>query len=456
MSSPDTQAAAASGQRVDRAAVGMRKVAAASLAGAALEWYDFQLYGWLSALAFNRLFFPASDPVVGTLIAFVSFGVGFVMRPVGALAFGHIGDKIGRKSTLLATLLMAGIPTVLTGLLPTYQSIGVWAPILLVIFRLLQGFGLGGEFGGASLMVVEHAPQNRRAFWGTWAGMGNPSGQLLSIVVVFAFVAALPTQQFLAWGWRVPYLIGAIILAAGMYLRFKVVETPTFARMKETGQETRLPARELFRHYPLTILKAFGARVADAGTWAVFLVFGISYVTTQLGMPKALATLGVALALVVQMIVIPLAGRLADRIGRRPVIMTGAIIVGLAVFPSFVLMNTQQPVLVCLAFFTGFPVGTAMIFAPVGAYLPELFDANVRFTGTSVVFQLSSLAAGFVPAIAAALLVLGTGEPWFVCGFVVLLAVITWSCAFRLPETYRRRMDIGRASITDVEEQELA
>lgn len=441
MSSTDTQGAAtADGAGADTRGP-MRKVAAASLAGATLEWYDFQLYGWLSALAFSQLFFPETDPIVGTLLAFVSFGVGFAMRPLGAVFFGHVGDKLGRRSTLLITLLLAGVPTVLTGLLPTYQSIGIWAPVLLVLFRLIQGFGLGGEFGGAALMVVEHAPKRRRGFWGTWAGLGNPAGQFLSIVVVFAFVISLPHDEFLSWGWRVPYLLSVIILVAGMYVRFKVAETPAFEQMKDSGKRAKLPAKDLFRQYPLTILKALGARVADSGTWAVFLVFGISYATTQLDIPKSLTTVYVAVILVAQMIVIPLAGTLSDRIGRRPVIMIGAVVVGVAVFPSFALMNTTQPVLVGLAFLIGFPIGTGMIFAPSGAMLPELFNASVRFSGTSVVFQLSSLAAGFVPAIATSLLLLGDGDPWIVCGFVVLLAVATLLCAYLLPETSQRDLE---------------
>lgn len=425
----------------EQAPTRIRRVAATSLAGATLEWYDFQLYGWLSALVFNRLFFPAGDPAVGTLLALVSFGVGFVARPIGALVFGHIGDRVGRKATLLTTLLMLGLPTVLTGLLPTYAAIGVWAPILLVLFRLIQGFALGGEFGGAALMVVEHAPGNRRGYWGTWACMGNPAGQFLSIIVVFAFVTALSDEQFLSWGWRVPYLLGAVILVAGMYLRFKVVDTPSFTRLKQSGRQAKMPVPALLRAYPLTILKAFGARIADAGSWAVFIVFGISYVTTQLHLAQSVALVGVALALVVQMITVPVAGWVSDRVGRRPVIMLGALLVAVGVFPSFLLLHTAHPVLVCLGFLIGFPVGVGMIFAPSGAMLPELFDAKVRFTGTSVVFQLSSLAAGLVPALAASMLMLGGGEPWLVCGFVVLLAAITAGCTRYLPETFRRDLE---------------
>lgn len=436
-----TQSPSQTGSNRTIGPVSMRRTAFASLAGATLEWYDFQLYGWLSALAFNRLFFPAQDPTIGTLLAFMSFGVGFVMRPIGALFFGHLGDRIGRKSTLLITLLMTGIPTVVTGLLPTYATVGIWAPVILVVLRLLQGFGLGGEFGGAALMVVEHAPTGRRGFWGSFAGLGNPVGQLLSIIVVYAFLAAMPENTFLAWGWRLPYLIGIVILAAGLYVRFRIVETPAFAAMKETGEQLRVPATALFRKYPLTILKAWGARVADAGTWAVFLVFGISYATTELGVSKPLTTIGVALALAMQILAVLWAGRLSDRYGRRRVIMIGAVIVGVCVFPSFVLINTGEPVLLWLAFMLGFPIGTGMIFAPVGAFLPELFDAKVRFTGTSIVFQLSSLAAGLVPAIATSLLLLGGHRPWLVCGFVVVLAVITFSCTYRLPETYQRVLD---------------
>lgn len=424
-----------------RTDVPMHRTGFGSLAGGALEWYDFQLYGWLSALVFNQLFFPASDPTVGTLFAFMSFGIGFVMRPVGAIVFGHLGDRIGRKTTLLITLLMTGIPTVLTGLLPTYDTVGIWAPVMLVVLRLIQGFGLGGEFGGASLMVVEHAPSRQRGFWGSWAGLGNPVGQLMSIIVVFGVMTAMPEDAFLAWGWRIPFLLGVVVLAAGFFIRFKITETPTFARMRDSGQQARLPVKDLFKQYPLTILKGFGARVADAGTWAVFLVFGISYATTELGISRSLTTIGVAIALVVQILVVLWAGRLSDRIGRRPVVMIGAIVIAVSIFPSFMLINTGEPALLWLAFALGFPIGTGMIFAPVGAFLPELFDRKVRFTGTSVVFQLSSLAAGLVPTIATTLLILNDGKPWMVCGFVVVLAVITFSCMYRLPETFRRDLD---------------
>lgn len=422
-------------------AVPIRRTAFGSLAGGTLEWYDFQLYGWLSALVFNQLFFPAGDPTVGTLIAFMSFGVGFIMRPVGALVFGHLGDRIGRKTTLLITLLMTGIPTVLTGLLPTYETAGIWAPVMLVLLRLIQGFGLGGEFGGAALMVTEHAPRAQRGFWGSWAGLGNPVGQLLSIIVVFSVLTAMPEDAFLSWGWRIPFLLGVVVLIAGFYIRFKITETPSFARMRDSSQQSRLPAKDLFRQYPLTILKGFGARVADAGTWAVFLVFGISYATTELGIPRPLTTVGVAIALVMQILVVIWAGRLSDRIGRRPVVMIGAAVVAIGIFPSFMLINTGEPALLWLAFALGFPIGTGMIFAPVGAFLPELFDRRVRFTGTSVVFQLSSLAAGLVPTIATSLLLLGNGEPWLVCGFVIVLAVITFGCVARLPETSGRDLD---------------
>ncbi|GAA1488020.1 MFS transporter [Brachybacterium sacelli] len=419
----------------------MRRTALASLAGATLEWYDFQLYGWLSALAFNQLFFPSEDPIIGTLLAFMGFGVGFVIRPVGALVFGHLGDRIGRRSTLLITLLMTGLPTVLIGLLPTYAVIGVWAPILLVALRLVQGFGLGGEFGGAALLVVEHAPNGRRGFLGSFAGLGNPVGQLLSIIVVFTVIASMPESAFLGGGWRIPYLVGVIILIAGLYVRFRIAETPSFARMKDQGQRHRVPAGVLFRRYPLTILKAWGARVADAGTWAVFLVFGISYATSEVGISTSMTTIGVALALMMQILVVLWAGRLSDRVGRRPVIMIGAVVIAVCVVPSFLLIDTGNPLLLWLAFMLGFPIGTGMIFAPVGALLPELFDARVRFSGTSIVFQLSSVAAGVVPSIATALLLLGGHRPWLVCAFVVVLAAITFVCAHCLPETYRRELD---------------
>lgn len=282
----------------------IRKVALASFIGTAIEWYDYFLYGTAAALVFGTLFFPDSDPAIGTLLAFATFGVGFFARPLGGIVFGHFGDKVGRKAMLVTTLLIMGIATTLIGFLPTYATIGVWAPILLVALRILQGFGVGGEWGGAVLMAVEHSPRGRRGFYGSWPQMGVPAGLLLGTAMLYLF-ALLPEEQFLSWGWRVPFLLSIVLVGVGLYIRLAIEESPAFQRVQESNTTARMPIIDVLRTYPKAVLIAMGLRVAENGSFYVFSVFVLAYVTSQLGLPNSTILIGVMIAAGFQLIAIP-------------------------------------------------------------------------------------------------------------------------------------------------------
>ncbi|MDQ3636622.1 MAG: MHS family MFS transporter, partial [Actinomycetota bacterium] len=326
----------------------IRQVSVASLVGTALEWYDYFLFGTAAALIFNGLFFPEQDPLTGTLLAFATFGVGFGARPIGGLVFGHYGDKIGRKTMLVITLIIMGVATCAIGLLPTYAQIGIWAPILLVVLRLVQGFGVGGEWGGAVLMAVEHAPAGKRGYYGSWPQMGVPAGLVLS-TVVFTIFQAMPEEQFLAWGWRIPFLLSVVLVAVGLYVRLRLMESPAFQKVDDTDTEAQMPIVEVFRTYPRNILIAMGARVGDNMLFYIFSVFALTYVTEELGLPESTALIGVMIGATIEFFLIPFFGALSDRIGRRPVYMGGAIFCMLFAFPYFWLLNTEAPALIWLA-----------------------------------------------------------------------------------------------------------
>jgi MHS family shikimate/dehydroshikimate transporter-like MFS transporter len=296
----------------------VKKVAAASFIGTTIEWYDFFLYGTAAALVFGDLFFPEAEPLVGTLLAFSTYAVGFVARPIGGVVFGHYGDRIGRKSMLVLSLLIMGIATFLIGVLPTYASIGVIAPMLLVVLRFAQGIGVGGEWGGAVLMSVEHAPQGRRGFFGSWPQMGVPAGLLLS-TAVFAFVQAVTSEAaFMSWGWRVPFLASIVLVGVGLFIRLKLMESPAFERVKETKTEAPRPIVDVVRKYPREVLVAMGMRVAENGCFYILTVFVLSYGEEELGLGKSTMLTGVIIAAAIGLFTVPLWGALSDRIGRKP------------------------------------------------------------------------------------------------------------------------------------------
>ena len=405
------------------------KVALASLIGTSIEWYDYFLYGTAAALVFNKLFFPSYDPLIGTLLAFATFSVGFLARPIGGIVFGHYGDKIGRKKMLYITLVIMGLATAFIGLLPTYYTIGIWAPILLVCMRLLQGFGLGGEWGGAVLMAVEHAPANRRGFFGSWPQVGAYIGLLLS-TLVFRAVSKLPEAQFLSWGWRVPFLLSFGLVVVGIWIRMTIAESPVFEKLKEQKKEVKgMPIIEAIRKHPKNILIAMGARFAENGLFYVFTVFSLTYIATHLKIARVVGLNGLLWASAIGIFAAPLWGLLSDVIGRRPVYIYGAVFCGLMAFPFFWMLGTREPWILAVAIVIPVVFGHAAMYGPQASMLSEMFSARVRYSGASLGYQLASIfAGGLSPLIATWLLSLGVAAgkgASYVAFYMIALVLIT-------------------------------
>ncbi|BDB27934.1 MHS family MFS transporter [Cupriavidus sp. P-10] len=406
----------------------VRKVALASVIGATIEWYDFFLYGVVAGLVFNKLYFPGEDPLVATMLAYTTFAVGFVTRPLGGVIFGHFGDKVGRKSMLVITLMIMGVSTFLIGLVPTYESIGIAAPILLLLLRVLQGIGLGGEWGGAVLMAYEYAPPERRGFYASLPQIGLAIGLCLASGVVALLSLTLTDAQFLSWGWRVAFLISAGMVFVGMYIRLNVKETPEFARVKQRNAETRIPFVDMMRRYPGNILKGMGARYIDGVFFNIFGVFSISYLTQTVNISRTEALVGVMAAAIAMCFFIPFFGHLSDRIGRTRVYFWGSLVTALSAFPAFWLMlnSGQSMMLLWLSIVVPFGIFYAAVYGPEAALFCELFDARVRYTGISFVYQFSGIfASGITPIIATALLRSGGGKPWQICAYVAFAGLVS-------------------------------
>jgi MFS transporter, MHS family, shikimate and dehydroshikimate transport protein len=412
------------------------KVATASLIGTAIEWYDFFLYGTAAALIFNKLFFPTFDPMVGTLLAFATYALGFVARPLGGLVFGHYGDKIGRKTMLYLTLLIMGTATAIIGILPTYETLGVWAAILLVTCRLIQGFGLGGEWGGAVLMAVEHAPENRRGFYGSWPQLGAPLGLVLGTLVFSVFSSLMSDAQFNAWGWRLPFLFSIILVVVGLWIRMTIAESPEFQKIKAEKQEVKMPIIDAIRLHPMNILLAMGARFAENGFFYIFATFTLAYATQALGMNRQDILNGVLIAAAIETFTIPAFGALSDHLGRRPVYIFGAIFSALMSFPLFWLLGTKVAVLAWIAIALGLAVGHAAMYGPQASFLSELFGTKVRYSGVSLGYNLASIFAGALsPLIATWLMVTYKPATWPISVYMIGLAVITLVSVYFAVET---------------------
>jgi metabolite-proton symporter len=412
------------------------KVATASLIGTAIEWYDFFLYGTAAALIFNKLFFPTFDPMVGTLLAFGTYALGFVARPLGGLIFGHYGDKIGRKTMLYLTLLIMGVATAAIGLLPTYDAVGVWAPILLIACRLIQGFGLGGEWGGAVLMAVEHAPEDKKGFYGSWPQLGAPLGLVLGTLVFSVVSAFLPDAQLYAWGWRLPFLFSIFLVIVGLWIRFTLAESPEFQKVKDQKQEVKMPIVDAIRLYPKNILLAMGARFAENGFFYIYATFVLAYATQALGMNRQDILNGVLIAAAIETFTIPAFGALSDRVGRRPVYIFGAIFSALMSFPLFMLLGTKNPQLGWIAIVLGLAVGHAAMYGPQASFLSELFGTKVRYSGVSLGYNLASIFAGALsPLIATGLMTAYKPETWPISLYMIALALITIVSVYYATET---------------------
>ncbi len=417
-----------------------RRVVLAGFIGTTVEWYDFFLYGTASALVFNKLFFPTFDETAGTLMAFGTYAVGFFARPVGGLVFGHYGDKLGRKSMLVTTLILMGVATFAMGLLPTYETLGVWAPILLVALRFIQGFGVGGEWGGAVLMAVERDEHGKRGFHASWVQAGVPVGLLLANAM-FQIFSSLPEASFLSWGWRVPFLIGGALLGVGLFIRLKVMESPVFQRAQaETTPPPAMPIVTVLREHPGNVLVAMGARFAENAFFYIFTVLVLSYGTQQLGMSKTSLLNAVLIGSAVQLVVIPWFGALSDRVGRRPVYLGGAMFLMLFAMPFFWMLDTRSPLVVSLAVVLGL-VGHSAMYGPQAAFFSELFSTRVRYSGASLGYQLASpLAGGLAPLIATQLLGWSGGAPWPVVVYLAFMSVVTLVSVFLARETHRSEL----------------
>ncbi|MBV9051740.1 MAG: MHS family MFS transporter [Hyphomicrobiales bacterium] len=401
--------------------------------GATIEWYDFFLYGVVAGIVFNKLFFPAADPLVSTLLAYATFAVGFVARPLGGVIFGHFGDRLGRKNMLVITLLIMGVATFLIGLLPSYQEIGVAAPILMLVLRVLQGLGLGGEWGGAVLMTYEYAEPERRGLFASLPQIGLSIGLCLASGVVALFSYFLSDAQFLAWGWRVAFLLSVILVGIGIYIRLRIFETPEFAALKARQGEAQMPFIEMIKEYPGNIVAGMGARYIDGVFFNIFAVFMIGYLVNTLHIARTDALLGVMLAALVMCVFIPIFGHWSDRYGRGRVYAWGALITGISAFPAFwlILESAGSAPLIWLAIIVPFGIFYAACYGPEAALFSDLFDTRVRYTGVSFVYQFSGIfASGLTPIIATALLPLGAGKPWLICVYILFSALVSAASAW--------------------------
>ncbi|HVZ52546.1 MAG TPA: MFS transporter [Pseudolabrys sp.] len=403
----------------------LRRVVTASLIGATVEWYDFFLYGTVAGIVFNKLFFPAKDPLISILLAYATFAVGFIARPLGGVIFGHFGDRIGRKSMLVLTLMIMGVATVLIGLLPTYQQIGIAAPILLLVLRVLQGIGLGGEWGGAVSMTYEYASEDRRGLFASFPQIGLSIGLCLSAGIV-ALASSLPEQQFLAWGWRIGFILSFVLVAVGLYIRLKIMETPEFAKLKAQGQEVKVPFVSMIREYPRNILLGMGARYIDGVFFNVFAVFSISYLVNTVHISRTTALWGVFASALVMIPFIPLFGHLSDKWGRGKTYAIGSILLAISAYPAFWLMSGGNIVAIFAAMIIPFGIIYAMCYGPEAALFCDLFDARVRYTGISFVYQFSGIfASGITPIIATYLIAENGNQPWYLCAYVVFAALVS-------------------------------
>ncbi|MEU9414254.1 MFS transporter [Streptomyces sp. NPDC048272] len=412
----------------------MLRLASASLAGTAIEFYDFFVYGTAAALVLGPLFFPSLSPLAGTLAAFGTFGIGFLARPLGSAVFGHIGDRYGRRPVLLGSLLLTGLATVAVGCVPSYASIGIAAPLLLLLLRFLQGLGLGGEWGGAVLLTAEHAPEHRRGLWACFPQAGPAVGFLLANGLMLTLSATLTDTQFTAWGWRVPFWAAAVPALAGLWLRRSVEETPQFRALAETGRRARSPLGEVVRgHWRLLLLTGGALAIGYAVFYAVT-TWSLAYATEHLRVDRTVMLACVMAAVALKGLATPLVALCGDRWGRRPLCLAGCALCAAWMFPFVALLRTADPLLMTLGCVVAL-LGMVTMFAVVGAYLPELYAPRIRCTGAAVGYNLGGVLGGALTPIVATALADGSGPPWGVAVYLTVIALVSLGCFALLPET---------------------
>lgn len=400
----------------------------ASMIGTTVEWYDFFLYGTAAALIFNKIFFTAIDPITGTLAAFGTYAVGFFARPLGAVVFGHYGDRIGRKSMLLITLLLMGVPTILIGLIPSYESIGYWAAALLVLMRILQGIAVGGEWGGAVLMAVEHAPIGKKGLFGSLPQAGVGAGLVLSSLAMAA-VSRLPEADFMSWGWRLPFLASFVLILVGGFIRLKVAESPSFEKMKQEGKQVKQPVVEVIKRHPRSILVVMGARFAEVSWFYTVVTFALAYAANTLGVPKAQILNAISIGAVVSIFTMPLFGLLGDRIGQKWVFFIGMVALCAFVFPFFDLLAAKTTHSIWLAMTVAIGVVYAMMYSVEAPLFSSQFPPEVRYSGISLSVQLSgAIGGGLAPIVATSLLAATGGDPRYVCFYLIALGILAAVC----------------------------
>jgi MHS family shikimate/dehydroshikimate transporter-like MFS transporter len=411
----------------------IRRILWSSVIGASIEWYDFLVYAAATALVFNKLFFPTLNGHLGSIAAFGAYAAGLLARPVGALIFGHFGDRLGRKPMLITTMLIMGAGTFLIGLLPTYYQVGVAASVLLVVLRLLQGIGMGGEWAAAVLMVFENASTERRGLMTSMVQMGNPIGHIM-VSGLFSIVALLPEPAFLAWGWRVPFLVSIAVVGVGLWIRLQLDETPSYLEVRRTGQIARIPIVEVIRHYPRSFLTAVGLKISDIAYATIGGIFVIAYVTRHLGLSRELALSAVLVANLTALAFIPLFGWLSDQVGRRPMFYAGCLFCGAFAFPLFWLLDTRNPAVIILAVTLVICFGEMLMFSVGASWYAELFDARVRYTGISFGFQVgSTISGGLTPLIAESLLSPTSAATWPISLYLIGCACVTAFAAWAAP-----------------------
>jgi MFS transporter, MHS family, shikimate and dehydroshikimate transport protein len=421
-------------------AAAMRRILWSSIIGTAVEWYDFLIYGTATALVFNKIFFAAGDPALATIAAFGTYAVGFLARPLGAAIFGHFGDRVGRKAMLAITIMVMGFGTFVIGLLPTYAQIGVVAPLLLIAVRFLQGIGLGGEWGGAVLMVVENCPTHKRGFLGSSVQLGYPIGNLAALGM-FTLVSQLPESEFISWGWRIPFLISIFLVGVGLWIRLSMEETAAFQQIKAKNEVVKMPVAEIFKYHRRAFFTAVGLKISEIAYASIAGVFIISYATSKLGIPRNIILNGVFASSFVGLFSIPLFGWLSDKVGRKNMFYASCLFSALFAFPLFWLLATRDPAIVILTIVAAISFGQLVMFGVGAPWYSELFSAKLRYSGASLGFQVgAAISGGLSPLIAVTLMAWANGATWPVSVFLIVCAAITGIATFAAPETANKEL----------------